>query len=71
MFHCFQLLKCEIICGGAHEGKRALIPKIEMEPSDQTDPSHCFKRTQFPVRLAYAITINKAQGQSLSKVGIL
>ena len=29
-----------------------------------------FKRLQFPVRLAFAITINKARGQSLSVAGI-
>ena len=28
------------------------------------------KRKQFPVRLAFAITFNKAQGQTLSHVGI-
>ena len=27
-------------------------------------------RTQFPIKLAYAITINKAQGQSLERVGL-
>ena len=29
-----------------------------------------FKRLQFPIRLAFAITINKAQGQSLELCGI-
>ena len=30
-----------------------------------------FQRRQFPVRLAFAMTINKAQGQSFDRVGLL
>ena len=35
-----------------------------------TDLPFQFKRVQFPVRLAFDITINKAQGQSLSVAGL-
>ena len=32
---------------------------------------HCFHSySQFPVRLAFAMTINKAQGQTLGRVGV-
>ena len=31
-----------------------------------TDVPIEFKRTQFPIRLAFAMTINKSQGQTLS-----
>ena len=35
-----------------------------------TDMSFQFKRLQFPIRLAFAIAINKAQGQSLELCGL-
>ena len=35
-----------------------------------TDIEFEFKRLQFPIRLAFAMSINKAQGQSLSVAGI-
>jgi hypothetical protein len=30
-----------------------------------------FQRRQFPVRVAFAMTINKAQGQSFDRVGLI
>ena len=29
-----------------------------------------FKRTQFPIRVSFAMTVNKAQGQTIPHVGI-
>jgi ATP-dependent DNA helicase PIF1 len=29
-----------------------------------------FKRKQFPVRLSFAMTVNKAQGQTIPNVGV-
>lgn len=35
-----------------------------------TDPPFNFKRLEFPVRLAFSITINKSQGQSIKYCGV-
>jgi ATP-dependent DNA helicase PIF1 len=44
---------------GKFKGEDVLLPRIPMVP---TDMSFEFKRLQFPVRLAFAMTINKSQG---------
>jgi len=43
------------------------LPRI---PTIPTDVPFEFKRLQFLVRLAFAMTINKAQGQSLQVCGL-
>ena len=58
------------ILGGDHNGDIALIPCIGLIPSTEEGYTFQFKRHQFPVRLAFAMTINKAEGQSLHTVGI-
>ncbi|XP_022169936.1 uncharacterized protein LOC111033491 [Myzus persicae] len=60
------LLEC-IILTGCGNGKIVLIPRIPIIPSDLPFK---FKRIQFPVKLAFAMTINKAQGQTLNVAGI-
>jgi len=50
-------------------GKVVLIPRIRLSPNAKTLPM-LLKRLQFPVRLAFAMTINKSQGQSIEHVGI-
>jgi len=49
--------------------KITLISSIIITPSD-IDYPFTIKRCQFPVINAFALTINKAQGQSLEKIGI-
>jgi len=46
-----------------------LIPRIRLSPNAETLPVP-LKRLQFPVRLAFAMTINKSQEQSVEHVGI-
>ncbi len=49
--------------------KRVLIPRIKLRPSDANLPFQ-MERLQFPVRKAWAITIDKSQGQEFDRVGI-
>jgi ATP-dependent DNA helicase PIF1 len=55
------------IATGPVKGEDVLIPSIPMIP---TDMPFQFKRVQFPFRLAFAITINKAQCQSFELCGL-
>jgi len=49
--------------------KVVLIPRIRLSPNAETLPVP-LKRLQFPVRLVFAMTINKSQGQLVKHVGI-
>ena len=62
------LLTCEILTGSG-SGTFVFIPRMDLDPSDTGMPFKLIRR-QFPVRLSYAMTINKAQGQTFSKVGL-
>uniref|UniRef100_A0A914WKK2 ATP-dependent DNA helicase n=1 Tax=Plectus sambesii TaxID=2011161 RepID=A0A914WKK2_9BILA len=64
-----HVLDCQVLSGEA-KNKHVLIPRITLTPSDQYLP-FAFERHQFPLHLALAMTINKAQGQTFSKVGLL
>ena len=53
----------------AIDKQRVMISQIKLAPSDVNLP-FVLERRQLPVRLAYSMTINKAQGQTFDKVGI-
>ena len=61
---------CQIISGSPDFiGNRVFLPRIKLSPSDLTLPFK-FERIQFPIKLAFCLTINKSQGQEFEKVGI-
>ena len=56
---------------GSHVGKIVLIPRIHINYTSVAHQTSIeFRRTQFPVGLALAFTINKAQGQTLENAGL-
>ena len=54
---------------GPYAGQHHFIPRIHLQPSDTSLP-FLFQRKQFPVQPCFAMTINKAQGQTLHTVGL-
>ena len=57
------------IVSGAFAGRRVFIPRTELTPSDSGLPL-TLRRRQFPIRLCYCTTINKAQWQTPECVGL-
>ncbi|KAJ1699041.1 hypothetical protein LUZ63_007553 [Rhynchospora breviuscula] len=63
-----RFLKARIITGSAI-GQEVYIPRIVFVHENDNLPFN-LRRKQFPVRVCYAMTINKSQGQSLDRVGV-
>ncbi|KAL9293979.1 putative DNA helicase [Arabidopsis thaliana] len=64
----FRIIEARIITGD-HVGDKVLIPRMFVSPPDAKFPFR-MRRRQFPITLAFAITINKSQGQTLEHVGL-
>ena len=60
-----KLLQCKVF----ETGRLVLIPRIIFIPKANEYPFE-WQRRQFPVRAAFAITINKSQGQTLKYAGV-
>lgn len=63
--HCVE---CEVI-SGSYKGTKHFIPRMELSPTETRLPFRLCRK-QMPLQVCYAMTINKAQGQSLEKVAL-
>ncbi len=63
-----HVIEVEIITRN-NVSKCVFIPRIIMSPSE-IDWPFVLRRHQFPIRVAFAMTINKSQGQTLNNVGV-
>ena len=57
------------IMNGNHKGDDVLISRIKLISNDESWPFQLTRR-QFPVKPEFALTINKAQGQTLQYMGL-
>jgi len=64
-----RVIEAQILTG-THAGRKAFIPRISLDTSMSAGLGFILRRRQLPIRLAFSISINKAQGQSLNQVGI-
>ena len=58
------------ILTGSCAGNTVFIPRIALTSESDVSLPFILRRVQFPVRLAFGMTINKSQGQSLNHVGL-
>ncbi|KAL3619255.1 hypothetical protein CASFOL_036825 [Castilleja foliolosa] len=63
-----RIIETQVITGTSI-GTRVYIPRIKFVYNSKDLP-FVFSRRQFPIKICYAMTINKSQGQSLNKIGV-
>jgi hypothetical protein len=64
-----QRVLCYIVLTGCRVGIEVFMPRIDLNTTD-VKWHFVLQRRQFPVRVCYAMTINKSQGHALSTVGL-
>ncbi|XP_024156327.1 ATP-dependent DNA helicase PIF1-like [Rosa chinensis] len=64
-----NLIDAEILTG-QFAGTRVFLPRISLKSAESSGLPFEMTRKQFPVKLSFALTINKSQGQRIPNVGI-
>ncbi|KAH9148628.1 hypothetical protein AeRB84_008069 [Aphanomyces euteiches] len=65
-----RCIKAQIM-NGSHKNKIVYIPRTTtIHDGEQNNYPFELRRRQFPVQVAFAMTIHKAQGQTISHVGV-
>uniref|UniRef100_A0A7N2MWF6 ATP-dependent DNA helicase n=1 Tax=Quercus lobata TaxID=97700 RepID=A0A7N2MWF6_QUELO len=67
---CFNNVIDAEILTGQYAGTRVFLPRIPLKTTENVHLPFVMIRRQFPIRLSFALTINKAQGQTIPNVGI-
>lgn len=62
--------KARMLSGGGDARDDIVIPRIPVTSGSEDDLPFEMRRLQFPVRLSFAMTINKSQGQTFDRVGL-
>lgn len=68
-----NLIYCRILTGNATKQKTRVVLSqfcFDYKNNSPDGTRMHFRRRQFPLRIAFCITVNKAQGQTVSKLGI-
>ena len=63
-----RIIEAKILTG-RNIGHKVLLPRITLTLKDTRWPFE-LERRQFPIKVCYAMTINKSQDQTLSSVGV-
>ena len=65
-----RVVYCRILCG-SNAGQFVHVPRIDFISNQDTRMPVRLRRRQFPLLPAFAMTINKSQGQTFNCVGVL
>ena len=64
-----NVMELTVLTGHAR-GQTAYVPRIPVESSSDSGLGFSFRRLQFPVSVAFGMTINRSQGQTKKRVGV-